>query len=334
MVFGRVRESLERGEVDRLKQTIQMAMKAGQMSCTVCRLTAKRDYDYQGARAFNGEAKQTRHKSLRAVERSTVELRRGAFWELKEPWDWLITWLKTDQGLEYDLSFHVISTDPYGEHVEADYADLVVSWPPYTGDEQGRVRGKLMRFWEDVCLPKTVRVEDGREKWKQLFKNAMACGQDTAVIQTLYHGQDFSLVPGEELDRHTPELICRTGARSWLSNAPLPAGAVEGGARYVLEKRLLPMVNWIVDTQKLRWYLVLEVEVNPNKELSIIAERQRTLRALFQSHIGKDAGEVVSLDEVEKFILKAARMKPPPLRYRMSKWAYLVVTDAPLPTIV
>jgi hypothetical protein len=234
-VYCRIREQLANREYSAVERIVKMAMKSGQGSAVVCRLTAERDYIFTSCR--NDKMSPVR-RSLTALERKPVELRNGAFWKLRDPWETLVLWLKHEQGLEWDLSFIVIGIDQFHTPVEAEYADLLVSWPPFTSLEAGRVRGPLMEFWEEMCIRKTVQVSAGERRWKALFRNALAAGQPAAIIQTLYQSQDYCLVREDALSAHSPNLVCVHGARCWLSNARVPEEAVEENAYWVFGRTL------------------------------------------------------------------------------------------------
>lgn len=324
-VYTRVREQVVRGEYAAMEKIIKQAMMAGQGSAVVCRLTAERDYTFTGCQ---DRRMGPRRKSLMALDKREVDLNGGSFWMLREPWEALVAWLKRDQGLEWDLSFIVIGNSHDPGAMEATHADLLVSWPPYTVSEVGRVRGPLLTYWEDKCIRKTVQVSDGTSRWKTLFKNALGCGQSSAIIQTVYLGHDFNLVGPATISAKLPELVCAVGARCWLSNAPLPAAAVEDGAYWVMEPRYKSLLEWVKQEQ-LGWYLVFDVEVDPTSKQSVEKARLRRLKDLLASHMDQGASSI-SLSDADRFIAAAAKLDPLPLRYCLSKWAYFVITDYPV----
>jgi hypothetical protein len=325
-VYQRVREQMRSGEYEAVKHIIKMAMKAGQPTAIVCRLTAERDYKFSSARH---EVMSPQRHPMTALERESVSLRNGAFWKLCDPWRGLASWLKHEQGLEWDLSFILMGRDSiFDTPVEATYADLLVSWPPFTASEAGRVKGELMQFWEDCCIRKTVQVSEGRSRWKALIKNCFSAGQPAAILQTLYSGPDFRLVAQDKLSTQDPQLICVHGARCWLSNARLPKDAVEDGAYWVLERKYREMVEWIAD-ERLNWYLVFDVEIDPHNKKSLAAAQAKQMRQIFERHMDEET-QSITLGNSERFLLAAAALEPVPLKYRLSKWAYLVVTDYPI----
>ena len=323
LVHVGIRERLRTGEFGVVEKIIKTAMRAGQTTAVICRLHAERDYQWQG---IKGKTNSPQRPGITALDREDIELHNGCYWELKESWSHLTQWIKM-QGLEWDMSFVVMGVNILRAPVEATWADLVVSWPPYTSSERGRVRGPLLTFWEDVCIRKTVQVEDGSGKWKILIKNAMEAGQSSAVIATLYRGADFELIKEENINGHDPELLCVHGARVWISNARLPDGAIGPKSMWILDPRYSALVQWVT-LEKLNWYLVFDVEVDPTNPESRVKAETKRLRALFAQHAG-DSG-VIKLDECERFVMEAAAVNVTPMKYRLSIWAYLVITDYPI----
>lgn len=327
-VYTKIREQLQAGEYAIVEGIIKMAMKSGQGNAVICRLTAERDYRFSTGKP--GNMSPAARGARTALERESVEFHgSGAFWVLLDPWKGLTDWLKHEQGLVWDLSFVVVGIDRHqGTPMEASCADVLVSWPPYTTSETGRVHGALMQFWENMCIRKTVQISDGANRWKHLFKNALAAGQPAAIIQTLFDGPDFSLVDGASLVTHEASLICAHGARVWLSNARLPDNAIDEGAYWVLAPRYTQMVEWIAN-QNLNWYLAFDVEIDPTNKKTVQRAQADRIRDVFSAHMDTNS-KMIQLDDAERFFLAAAALDPLPMKYRLSKWAYLVLTDYPI----
>jgi hypothetical protein len=95
-----------------------------------------------------------------------------------------------------------------------------------------------------------------------------------------------------------------------------------------LDARFKSLVEWL-EEQKLNWYLVLDVEIDPTNKVSIAAAKLQRLKELFADHMDSESRSI-TLDGAERFLLDAVTLDPLPMRYRLSKWAYLVVTDYPI----
>lgn len=308
-------------------------MDCGQDSALVCRLFAGKDYEWVGELRETGQMN-PRRKSVTALDAHHVDLHHSSYWQLKEQWRPFVRWLEA-QGLRWDLCF-IVEDDgtPYRQPVEAKYADIRVSWPPYMDSDVGRVRGQLLQYWEDKCVLqlelKGGSLSAAQQQWKELVKGALNSGQAYCHVARLYHPRDFYMIHREQRESVHEDLIARHPARAAVSNAIIPEEAVHGkeaggGGLWALQPHVEALVRWAA-REHLSWYLVFDVEADPTDKRSITKAKMRKLRELYERHANTATG-VLSLDEKEQFLLDAVDLMDTPVRYQLSSWCLFTVTD-------
>lgn len=256
-----------------MRSRIKRAMKAGQMDCIVMMLIQGKHWEWRH-QIHRKKPRETGIKGGQDSITGNYVAASNGLWTSLESIFPIIKWI-TLQGLTWTLSFNVCIDPINGGNKISDIAGLLVSWPPLLNSPQNESRFRhssvhqrqsdayalhrqtLIEYWETVCVPKTLQVSDGKERWTRMILRAWRAGQTKVALFRIWIVSDISLHVRRDVIRGDL-CVCQSQGRCIGSFNPIPSEIEPEDKVWVLEPKFREVVHWL-DQEKLQWFPAFEI---------------------------------------------------------------------------